>query len=294
MLMSICCNLIYEPTDPFCQKNASIVMEYFSVHGKMQELFAWAFTKEYLEKKNANDEVETYKFFTAFNFLYAIDNMFDFSKEVVKPLFDDTTLMDSIDIELFKGNPDEFTKEMNDKYYKNVQDLLKIMQILKNGFEVYLRLVPANYFSMLNGINKILQEPVYKSRGFSSNMFGKIIKMTVCNFMKNRRMLRRAYNNWEAYQQKIGFVADTLQKLLNKSNEPYIMHLNAIAKNLDEFYSINTMLETTTDTPQQQNEELCLLSTNEMASLIKCNILPIKRMLSSISIHLPENISLPR
>ena len=85
MLMSICSNLIYEPTDPFCQKNASIVMEYFSVHGRMQELFIWAFTKEYLEKKHSNDTIETYKFFTAFNFLYAIDNMFEFSKEVVKP-----------------------------------------------------------------------------------------------------------------------------------------------------------------------------------------------------------------
>ena len=86
MLMSICCNLIYEPTDPFCQKNASIVMEYFSVHGKMQDLFAWAFTKEYLEKKNVNDDVETYKFFTAFNFLYAIDNMLK-GKAVIIPGF---------------------------------------------------------------------------------------------------------------------------------------------------------------------------------------------------------------
>ena len=50
ILMSICCNLIYDPTDPFCQKNASNLMEFFNVHDKMDDLFIWAFSKEYLEK----------------------------------------------------------------------------------------------------------------------------------------------------------------------------------------------------------------------------------------------------
>ena len=54
ILMSICCNLIYDPTDPFCQKNASNLMEFFNVHDKTGDLFIWAFTKEYLEKSLFN------------------------------------------------------------------------------------------------------------------------------------------------------------------------------------------------------------------------------------------------
>lgn len=293
VLMSICCNLIYDPTDPFCQKNASNLMEFFNVHDKMDDLFIWAFTKEYLEKRNANDDVETYRFFTAFNYLYAIDNFFEFSKEVVKPLFDDTTLMDSIEIELFKGNPDEFTKEMNERYYKNVQDLLQIMQTLKNGFEVHAKLIPSVYFQMLKGIQQIIKDDKYKERGFGTHLFGKIIKLTVCNFMKNRRMLRRAYQNGEQYQVRCAFIADTLQKLLNKSNEPYIMHLNAIAKNLDDFYSINSMIDQSVAVKKTKNEESCKLAANELAALIKCNILPIKRMLSPmVRIELAVALSL--
>ncbi|EKE40144.1 hypothetical protein ENUP19_0371G0017 [Entamoeba nuttalli] len=282
LLMSICCNLIYDPTDQFCQKNASCVMEYFSAYGKMQDLFIWAFEKEYLEKRNARDEVETYKFFTAFNYLYAIDNFFDYSKEVIKPLFEDRTMLDSIDIDLFRGNLDEYTKEMNEKYYKNIQDLLKMIQILKNGFEVYLRLIPMNYFTMLNGISKLLDNPIYKKKGFNSSLFGKIIKLTVTNFMKNKRMLRRAFQNTDQYIEKIGFVADTLEKMLNKCNEPYVMHLVAVAHNLEEFMSIETILEHSKYEEKQQTQEVCQMSSNELASLIKCNILPIKRMLSPL------------
>ncbi|EMH74390.1 hypothetical protein EHI8A_047430 [Entamoeba histolytica HM-1:IMSS-B] len=191
-------------------------------------------------------------------------------------------MLDSIDIDLFRGNLDEYTKEMNEKYYKNIQDLLKMIQILKNGFEVYLRLIPMNYFTMLNGISKLLDNPIYKKKGFNSSLFGKIIKLTVTNFMKNKRMLRRAFQNTDQYIEKIGFVADTLEKMLNKCNEPYVMHLVAVAHNLEEFMSIETILEHSKYEEKQQTQEVCQMSSNELASLIKCNILPIKRMLSPL------------
>ena len=146
---------------------------------------------------------------------------------------------------------------------------------------------------MLKGIQEIIKDEKYKERGFGTHLFGKIIKLTVCNFMKNRRMLRRAYQNGEQYQVRCAFIADTLQKLLNKSNEPYIMHLNAIAKNLDDFYSINSMIEQSVAIKKTRNEESCNLAANELASLIKCNILPIKRMLSPmVRIELAVALSL--
>ncbi|ELP95198.1 hypothetical protein EIN_429740 [Entamoeba invadens IP1] len=278
LLMSICCNLIYDPKDPFCQTNALCVMDYFRANNRLQDLFIWAFQKEFLQNGKPNDITETYPFFSAFNYQYTIDNFFDFCKETTKSFLSNKDLLHSINIQLFKGNTEEFTKEMNEEYYVSIQQLLKIVFMFRTDFEINTKLIPTDYLMFLKGISDLLSEQKYKEKGFTNSIFSRIIKLTIINFMKNKRMLRRAFQDIDQDLDVILFIAETFEKLMTHSTEPYILNLNALVKDFNEFGQIDALFERTSFAIDEATP-LKNISVVELASLIKCNILPVKRML---------------
>lgn len=269
-------------------------MEYFKLYGKMEDLFMWAFKKEYLEKSlpppdivKTNNEAhtgiactDTYKFFTAFNYLYSIDNMLEFCKNVTRSFIEDKKLLDNIDTRLFNGNADEFTKEMNERYYFSLQEILRVIQALKNEYDMALQVIPMEYVCVLEAISKNLLNDEDRDKGISSMIFNRILKHTIITFLRNKRMLRRAFNDIDPYIPKLGFIAETLEKLLNGSTEPYILHINAVARNFSRFGSIDMLLERCDFYREKPKVEVNQLTATEMVSMMQCNILPINKMLS--------------
>lgn len=244
--------------------------------------------------EHSRDDVETYKYFTAFNYLYSIDNLLDFCKEVTKSFLEDKTTLSAIDIQLFRGNPDEFTKEMNERYYNSIQELLKIIQSVQDSFNSSLKFVPVDYLYVLKGISLALTKEQYRKKGFTTNIFSRIFKNNIIAFLKNKRILRRAFQDTDQYLTQIVFVAETIEKLLSNSSEPYIMHLSAVLRNFEDAGSIEEYLTNCNcDTEPFQRGIADEVASNELVSMLRCNILPIKRMLPptiraelSVALHL--------
>ncbi|KAL7712745.1 Uncharacterized protein QTN25_009575 [Entamoeba marina] len=283
LLLSICTNLIFDITDPFCLKNASLLIDYFRSYNKLGDLFLWAFEKDHMENEDNSENVGSYGFFTTFNYIYSIENMTDYFKEVSKTYLDDPNTLDTIDTSLFRGNPDEFTKEMNEMYYNSIQIILQIISVTKQNFQTSASLIPVEYIKIIQQItDKINTNEEYKKKGVSVAVFNRIVKQMLVYFLKNKRVLRRCFgaDKIDYRLDKIFFVADTIHKLSCNSCEPYILHLGAVVKSSDGFSSMSVLLERGKSFYNQTTEQPSANILNELVSLIRCNALPIKRSLN--------------
>ncbi|GAB1220263.1 hypothetical protein ENUP19_0050G0043 [Entamoeba nuttalli] len=298
LLLSICRNLIYDIEDLLCIKNASIVLNYFSNYGKIEELFLWAFKEEncnlktaYLEEKN---EVEFNKFYSIFSRVYSLQEINEFQRNICKPIIETPEYFDQLNIELLKSPKEEFTEEMIEMSNQSLGTLREIILIMIESMKNNIEQLPKEYCSILKyiiehetaNLNKQEIQIIYEE------LFAVFIQQSIVPFLQNEVLLRKMYKKELIDQNinKIKFIAETFKTFQFKSNESYVLLLrNCIDENgLSELFN-NIINQAEIIQHPKPFEQL-----NNLILLLHSSILPIKRNLShEVSAKLLKALEIP-
>ena len=146
LLMSISKNLMYDPTNPICLHNATMIIDYFKMNGKLEELFLWAFKQQYhsytIDIKHKKYESELNNYFSTLLHSYSLNysnEMKLFLVELLKELIECKELFEGINTNYAAGIVNgivskQIAEEVNDSVERTSKIVLIIFKLLKNNF----------------------------------------------------------------------------------------------------------------------------------------------------------------
>ncbi|KAL7715351.1 Uncharacterized protein QTN25_007273 [Entamoeba marina] len=281
LLPAICINLVYDSTDPECLKNATTLINYFKYNNRLQQLFRFAFKNQFSVKGTEIAEHQPDGFFFAFHLAYSYQHMVPFFKEYVEILCSNSHIFKKINFRDLNEIPDDFSADLNGRYMESLTALSDAIIFVNQTLSKIESMIPREYITVSHDIYRYIGE-----------LNNKISEQNKLDFflLGNRLMLLQFFQNKELLEKVFGesfletkFVPEFKEIIL------YIMLLNSDSKifklidpDFEFLYKITRPSSEETETIE--NEEIHEVSSNvifEMVSLVKNNILPIKKNIPS-------------
>ncbi|ELP84503.1 hypothetical protein EIN_169380 [Entamoeba invadens IP1] len=284
VLYAICSNLIYNIEDKECLRNAKIVTDYYRLHGKLPQLFWWAFRRQIMINDKGELLFSDDGFFTTFFYSFCKTFFNEFYSQVIEFMASQESLFDQIDIDILTTYSSDISDENLKKYN---QSLCNLSTIIKKGLD-FRNSVNASFPPILISVLKTIFEKVNTLVQDSENiiclrLFNTMVRNGFTRLIKDRDFLDIIFKekpSLKNYEKKIAFIVNLTPRIFCDKSEDsdYIAkQLTNSLKGADvdnrELYSNLMKLVDVKDDFKTPKDDVI----TEMIVLMKTNSLPMKK-----------------